>query len=207
MALSTRSPFSSSGDLIAAGEFSVAGGVSAARIARWDGAAWNPMGSGANGTIHAITLLPGGDIVIGGQFSVAGGQLCSEVARWTPPPLPVISAQPTDHAACPSAETTFSVTASGNGPLTYQWQAASYAHPSVWSALTDGDATIDGEPFANVSGSLTSALTARAFIGQHINTHVRCVVANPCGGVTSHAATLSHKFLRLQRRWRRRHRC
>ncbi|MFO0082133.1 MAG: hypothetical protein ACK55O_05895, partial [Phycisphaerales bacterium] len=63
------------GDLVAGGEFTTAGGQSASSIARWDGSAWSPLGSGL-GDVYALAVLPGGDLVAGGEFRP------NFIARW-----------------------------------------------------------------------------------------------------------------------------
>jgi hypothetical protein len=182
------------GKLIAGGDFTVAGGVAAAHIAQWDGNAWTPLGSGTNGTVSCLAVLTSGDIIAGGQFSVAGGVVSSNVARWSPPPSPTVTGQPADGAACPNTVVNFSVTAAGLGPLAYQWQVASYATPGAWIALSDGDVTVDGGPFATIAGSGSSTLTVSSFIGHHLNAHFRCVVSGPCASVYSDTATLTINF-------------
>ncbi len=42
--------------LTAAGKFNTAGGMTVNNIAMWDGAAWQALGSGVNGQVHALTL-------------------------------------------------------------------------------------------------------------------------------------------------------
>jgi hypothetical protein len=70
------------GDLIAGGTFTTAGGVAAANIARWDGAAWSPLGSGTSGSVYALLAGPNGDLVAGGAFQLAGGIQVGCIARW-----------------------------------------------------------------------------------------------------------------------------
>lgn len=70
------------GDVIAAGNFQTAGGVAAQNIARWDGTAWTPLGSGLNSSASALTIAPNGDLIAGGNFNLAGGNLAAFVARW-----------------------------------------------------------------------------------------------------------------------------
>ena len=38
-------------------------------MAMWDGVSWQPMGSGMDGSVEALALLPSGDIVAGGAFT------------------------------------------------------------------------------------------------------------------------------------------
>jgi hypothetical protein len=70
------------GDLLAAGQFSVIGGVGASNVARWSGSTWVPFGSGLNGPVNALALMPNGDVVAGGEFTASGATPMSRVARW-----------------------------------------------------------------------------------------------------------------------------
>ncbi len=70
------------GDIVAGGDFTTAGGVSASHIARWDGTAWSPMGTGMDATVRALTTLPNGDLVAGGSFTTADGVAADFIARW-----------------------------------------------------------------------------------------------------------------------------
>lgn len=74
------------GELIAAGEFDTAGGVSAMSIARWNGSRWASLGTGLTqsgnvATIRALSTFAG-ELVAGGNFNSAGGVAVSDVARW-----------------------------------------------------------------------------------------------------------------------------
>ncbi len=73
-------------DLYAGGDFTLAGGAPASCIARWDGAAWYPLGSGMDGTVRALCTLPnasgGTDLIAGGFFTKAGGTTVNHIARW-----------------------------------------------------------------------------------------------------------------------------
>jgi hypothetical protein len=68
---------------VAGGEFTTAGGVAANRIARWNGSSWSALGSGMNGSVTALTVLPNGDLVAGGSFTSAGGVAANRIARWS----------------------------------------------------------------------------------------------------------------------------
>ena len=71
------------GDLVVGGSFSGIGGVTAANLARWDGATWHAVGTATNPPYpNATTLLPGGDLIVGGQFSAIGPLVARSVARW-----------------------------------------------------------------------------------------------------------------------------
>ncbi|MFK7742916.1 MAG: hypothetical protein AB8H80_21570 [Planctomycetota bacterium] len=70
------------GDLVAGGSFTHAGGFPANNIARWDGTAWSPLGTGVSGRVFALLVLPSGDLVAAGQFQTAGGTSVDSIARW-----------------------------------------------------------------------------------------------------------------------------
>jgi hypothetical protein len=70
------------GDLIAGGDFTSAGGVPASYVARWNGTAWSPLGSGMDGEVLSLAVMPNGDLVAGGFFATAGGVTVNCIARW-----------------------------------------------------------------------------------------------------------------------------
>ena len=74
------------GDLYAGGNFTVAGGVPANNIARWNGTSWSSLGTGptngVNGGVYALAVAPNGDLYAGGNFTVAGGVPANNIARW-----------------------------------------------------------------------------------------------------------------------------
>lgn len=70
------------GDLVVGGAFSSAGGVAVGKIARWDGAAFSPIGGSASSTVWALATHPNGDLIAGGAFTSVGGVSANRVARW-----------------------------------------------------------------------------------------------------------------------------
>ena len=71
--------------LYAGGSFTSAGGVSANRIAKWDGASWSPLSTGIDGDVIALAVFDDGSgpaLYAGGEFTTAGGTHASNVARW-----------------------------------------------------------------------------------------------------------------------------
>jgi hypothetical protein len=71
--------------LIAGGEFTASGATPMARVASFDGRAWQPMGSGLNGIPRAFAVRDGVDgptLYVGGRSLIAG-QASSGVAMWT----------------------------------------------------------------------------------------------------------------------------
>ena len=76
--------------LYVAGQFTIAGGLNANSIAKWDGSEWYPLvGTSGNGvTNQVITALSvfddgsGPALYIGGNFSHAGGINVNHIAKW-----------------------------------------------------------------------------------------------------------------------------
>jgi hypothetical protein len=69
------------GDLIACGSFGFSGSAVVSNVARWDGSAWGPLGTGTDGLVGAAATY-GGDLYIGGLFYTVGGQDINVIARW-----------------------------------------------------------------------------------------------------------------------------
>jgi outer membrane protein assembly factor BamB len=67
--------------LYAGGDFTLAGGQPASRVAAWNGTSWTPLGSGVNNVVEAIALTSD-SIYAGGGFTSAGGTPASAIARW-----------------------------------------------------------------------------------------------------------------------------
>ena len=66
----------------AGGQFSTIGGTSAARIARWDGAAWSALGAGASDAVYALAAKDG-FLYAGGGFASMDGQPSTRgIAMW-----------------------------------------------------------------------------------------------------------------------------
>lgn len=70
------------GNLYAAGLFTTAGGISASRIAKWDGTSWSALGSGLNGVCNAVVVDFAGNVIAGGGFTTAGGISANRIAKW-----------------------------------------------------------------------------------------------------------------------------
>jgi hypothetical protein len=71
--------------LYAGGDFTVAGGVAANFIARWDGSSWSPLGCGVNGEVHALGVYDDGGgpaLYAGGAFTIAGNVTARRIAKW-----------------------------------------------------------------------------------------------------------------------------
>ena len=71
--------------LYVGGDFNIAGGVSAGRIARWNGTAWNALGNATQGGVRALTVFDDGNgpaLYAGGNFTGIGGVSANRIARW-----------------------------------------------------------------------------------------------------------------------------
>jgi len=75
--------------LYAGGDFNEAGGIPIARIAKWDGSSWSPLGTGMNDAVHALASFDDDGagphpaaLYAGGWFSTAGGVQTKGIARW-----------------------------------------------------------------------------------------------------------------------------
>ncbi|MFN9977836.1 MAG: hypothetical protein ACK58T_48810, partial [Phycisphaerae bacterium] len=70
------------GSIVAGGVFTASGSTTTAYIARWNGASWQPVGSGTNSWVYAVKALSDGSLVAGGAFTTAGGGAAKYIARW-----------------------------------------------------------------------------------------------------------------------------
>jgi trimeric autotransporter adhesin len=72
-----------SGNIYIGGNFLTVGGISASRIAKWDGQEWSALSSGMNGTVSSLAIDSQGRLYAGGNFTSAGGLTVNRIARWT----------------------------------------------------------------------------------------------------------------------------
>lgn len=70
-------------ELIAGGQFTLAGGNNTNNVARWNGTSWQSLGTGngTDGEVNALTVFAG-DLVAAGNFSNAGGISATNIAKW-----------------------------------------------------------------------------------------------------------------------------
>jgi hypothetical protein len=78
----------SGNDLYVGGRFSLAGGIPANNIAKWNGTNWSALGSGIGPWLDAGSALvyalavSGSNLYAGGIFTVAGGNPANYIAKW-----------------------------------------------------------------------------------------------------------------------------
>jgi trimeric autotransporter adhesin len=70
-------------NLYVAGLFTNAGGVTASKIAQWNGSYWTNLGSGlvGSGVINALATM-GGNLYAAGTFTNMGGTSANRIAKW-----------------------------------------------------------------------------------------------------------------------------
>ncbi len=69
------------GELIAVGDFTRSGSTVVRHVARWDGSAWSPLGTGLNGAAQTISVFQ--DVLFaGGSFDSAGAAPAPSIAKW-----------------------------------------------------------------------------------------------------------------------------
>jgi Malectin domain/Immunoglobulin domain/PQQ-like domain len=129
--------------------------------------------SGATSSAHTTAATTSGDN--GRQFRVivsnSKGSVTSNTATLTVNSAmvsPIISSQPTSMTVSDGATATFSVTASGTSPLSYQWQK----NDSI------------------INGATSSTYTTPATTGADNGTRFAANVSNAAGSTTSNDATL-----------------
>jgi hypothetical protein len=167
------------GDVIVGGQFSTAGGAPASNIARYTPSTgiWSAMGTGISGSdsiVYALAVLPGGDMIAGGQFASAGGVAASRIARYSlGSAAPSVAAPPSSQTACPGSTVTFSTSAAGASPITYQWLKGGVPLDAAANPTA-----------ATPTLTLTNVQAADA-------ASYSCMLTNICGSVTSNAALLT----------------
>ncbi len=72
--------------LVAGGAFGSAGGLTASRIATWNGTSWAALGMGITGMGSTVRTLGvySGELIAGGDFVTAGGGSANDIAKWNP---------------------------------------------------------------------------------------------------------------------------
>jgi len=174
--------------LFAAGTFEAAGGANASQLAKWNGKAWQSVGTGVyfnsyDPDASATTvwsILPFNDghgpaLFIGGHFNAVDGHFFRNIARLVraAPNSPTILFASQPPPACAGGHVMMTVEATGAGPLTYQWRKFS----------------VDLQDNATVSGSRTPTLTLSSLSASQA-VPFSCVIADAGCNVVSATAYL-----------------
>jgi trimeric autotransporter adhesin len=76
--------------LYAGGTFTQAGDMLAAKVAKWNGQDWEPLGEGLNGAVNALTVFDddgngphAAALYAGGAFTKSGNTPAANIAKWT----------------------------------------------------------------------------------------------------------------------------
>lgn len=73
------------GNIYAGGSFGAMGGVAnTLRLAKWTGAAWTAVSTGADGTVNALVVGFDGKLYITGQFNNLGAVAALQIGSWNP---------------------------------------------------------------------------------------------------------------------------
>jgi hypothetical protein len=157
-------------DLYAGGNFTMAGGVAANRVAKWDGSAWSVLGAGMNSYVMGLALS-GTNLYAAGNFTTAGGVTANHIAKWDGSAWSALGAGLNDDPYTVAASATdvyaagFFTTAGGVAAnFIARWNG------SAWSALGSGmDSSVSA---LAVSGATLYAggqfVTAGEVRGNHI---------------------------------------
>lgn len=162
----------SSGRIVLAGDFTVVAGSARPGLARLspDGALDTDAFAGDfAGTVYTVSARSNG-VDAGGSFATMLGDSRASWARFTVPgSVPVITGQPQDVFASAGSQAVFSVEATANGAMTYQW----FKDGSLLEGETEATLTIPGVAKANEGGyrvdvatedGVTSSRTAQLLV-------------------------------------------
>jgi hypothetical protein len=69
-------------DVYAGGVFTSAGGISANRIAKWNGSSWSALGNGTNAAVFSMVFDTSGVLYAAGLFDTAGDISANCIAKW-----------------------------------------------------------------------------------------------------------------------------
>src|SRR5690606_37355971 len=141
-------------DLVVGGNFTTAGGQPAQLVARWDGAAWSPLGSGLGGegnpSVRALAVHEGA-LIVGGNFAFAGATGVQNVARWDGAAWSALAG-----SAGEGVSSGVSSLASFDGDLVVAGRGFAFAGGVVARSIArwdgDGWGTLSGQPGTGLPG-------------------------------------------------------
>ncbi|MBI5364465.1 MAG: hypothetical protein HZA53_14905 [Planctomycetes bacterium] len=163
--------------LYAGGTFQYIGGTNIPFVARWNGSAWTPVGSGLNNSVWDFRVFDdgaGARLYAAGDFTFSGATPTSRIARWDGASwLPVAGGLPTQARA-------LAVFDAGTGPRLHAGLASNTAplwrlDGAVWSSVAAANGhvlrlhveTLQGTPrlfvggrFTTIGGTQASAIAA-----------------------------------------------
>ncbi len=155
-----------------AATFSVTASGTAPLTYQWRKNGANVVGANASSYITPVTVMADNGATFSVVVSNASGNVTSADATLTvtaSPVAPTITTQPTNKSVTEGQVATFSVTASGTAPMSYQWRKNG----------------------ANVVGANASSYTTPVTVMADNGATFSVVVSNTSGNVTSNEATLT----------------
>jgi hypothetical protein len=156
--------------LYAGGHFTTAGGVTAPRIAKWDGAGWSALGSGMDGGspfVSALTVFDDGSgggpaLYAGGGFTTAGGVTAPYIAKWDGAAWSGLGSGMGGSLALVNSLTTFD-DGSGAGPALYAGGSFTTASGVAASAIAKWDGAAWSSLGSGMGGSVPSVASLTVF--------------------------------------------
>ncbi len=189
-------------DLYVGGAFTVAGGVSASRVAKWDGSSWSALGAGVNNTVNALTVV-GTDLYAGGTFTTAGGVTVNRIAKWDGTSWSALAAGVNNSVFALAtdgvnlyAAGSFTVAGADSISRVAKWDGASWSglgvgvNNTVYALAMMGTDLYAGGAFTSAGGASRSRVakwdgTVWSALGTGVNSTVRTLIVN---GTTLYAA-------------------
>ncbi|MGE3173457.1 MAG: hypothetical protein AB7O97_12600 [Planctomycetota bacterium] len=122
------------GDIVAGGDFTLAGGVACQRVARWNGTAWNAMGAGLVSRPRRMQVRPDGTLLAGAPHTGSGLPGDPAMASWNGTAWSGVAADP---VVQPALVQDFFVRPNGNiliaGGLIFLSPTPVFAQVAEWS--------------------------------------------------------------------------
>ncbi|MBL8863260.1 MAG: hypothetical protein JNK02_14785 [Planctomycetes bacterium] len=150
--------------LYAAGSFTLSGALSVNGVARWNGVAWEPLGSGLDAPATSLaTFDPDGplgpapeELVAGGFFERAGGLLVNGVARWNGSVWAPLASGVAGSESAPSVQALATFDPDGAGPIPPRlFLGGSFT--TAGNTTASGVASWDGAAFASLQTGVAAA--------------------------------------------------
>lgn len=157
------------GNIIVGGDFTIAGGNPASKVAKWSpsSSSWSAMSSGFNDYLRALIPYKG-HLYAGGAFTLSGTQTMNYISKWYEAPTvpPVASFTPSSSSTCAGQCLSFTDNSS-NSPTSWSWSfpgatpsTSNIQHPSNICYNTAGTYTVTlTATNANGSDSTTQTIT------------------------------------------------